>query len=843
MSWIEKLCEVYDSAVERAAEPPLLPVGFVMKQIRFNVTLSADGRFVKAEELDAERQNCMVPSTPEAEGRTGTKGTPFPLADCLKYLLTDGKDENPKFEKYLAQLTAWCACEHAPDCLRALRAYLEKRTLYTDLLSFPGLNVKYRKAEGEVGGKGADERSFLCFSVEAGDGEDRLWMRRDVRESWARYLAERPGQKRELCYVTGEWLPVMENHPKLSGNAKLISGEDAGFPFRYKGRFIQDRSAAAVSMIASVKAHNALKWLMERQGFRRYGMSLVGWNTGAAEPLQMEAARRADSFEPYLLALRDAVQGDGKTVILGMQAATDGRMSIVCEQELPGNELAARLENWYAACRWSWPGRAREERAPTWREICEAVIGGDQVRAAMQDGTGEKAATRLMRETQIRLMSCVLRGEPLPRDFVTRAFHAAVLPLRFKNAEGAWQALDWARCVATACAMLRKQRMDGEKAETWTPRLDLQNRQRDYLYGRLLAVACMLEKERDPRHENVPLAARSMLRYVQRPAETWEKLYLQLIPSLQTLRGGRAMDYQNWFGQIERLFQNGEWTENNALSELFLLGYSAQEREMCLPETERQPEPESPPYCPPKSRDELFGCLLAVAEQCEQETGRQPGKNGANVCLLMRTFAARPAETWVRIHDRLIPYLEAAGVDEAKRVQRMLRRIEQGFDEQERLSQDPLGSGFLRGYLCMLRALRTRDGLDRAAWEPLPGGAGRMDSRDAAFGTLLAVENQVERWALDLSGNEDKKRPSNAMRFMTRTAQRPNEVWTYLRERMRPYERSASRLLGYPLEAGAQVQALRERIRENGWDSDVPLGPGYLYYFYTCQTLRNEEEE
>ena len=90
--------------------------------------------------------------------------------------------------------------------------------------------------------------------------------------------------------------------------------------------------------------------------------------------------------------------------------------------------------------------------------------------------------------------------------------------------------------------------MDGEKAETWTPRLDLQNRQRDYLYGRLLAVVCMLEKERDSRHENVPLAARSMLRYVQRPAETWEKLYMQLIPSLQTLRGGRAMDYQNWFG-------------------------------------------------------------------------------------------------------------------------------------------------------------------------------------------------------------------------------------------------------------------------------------------------------
>ena len=67
----------------------------------------------------------------------------------------------------------------------------------------------------------------------------------------------------------------MENHPKLQGNAKLISAKDNEFPFQYKGRFAEDRSAAVVSYEASVRAHNALIWLIARQGMQKYGMTWV----------------------------------------------------------------------------------------------------------------------------------------------------------------------------------------------------------------------------------------------------------------------------------------------------------------------------------------------------------------------------------------------------------------------------------------------------------------------------------------------------------------------------------------------------------------------------------------
>ena len=77
MSWIEKLCEVYDSAVERAAEPPLLPVGFVMKQIRFNVTLSADGRFARPRNWTRNVRIAWFPARRKRKDARERRARPF----------------------------------------------------------------------------------------------------------------------------------------------------------------------------------------------------------------------------------------------------------------------------------------------------------------------------------------------------------------------------------------------------------------------------------------------------------------------------------------------------------------------------------------------------------------------------------------------------------------------------------------------------------------------------------------------------------------------------------------------------------------------------------------------
>ena len=860
MSFLQKLCDVYDAVIDTTGaegENALLPIGFIQKKIKYNVLLSPSGEFVTAQLLPDDAQAFAVPSTPQAEGRTGTNGAPFPLADGLKYLIAGQK--NPLFDSYVEQLENWCRAPHAPECLRVLLTYLKKKTLYADLHSIFGAKLKYYKDENDTTGEGADAKSIACFSITCFDGEQRLWMRADVRQSWLKQLASMPGEETGLCYITGLRLPVMENHPKLQGNAKLISARDVGFPFQYKGRFVDDRSAATVSILASSKAHNALKWLLDHQGFRRYGMSIVGWNTKFPE-LDLEEDDEKplpDTFEPYVNALLKSLSGcvlnleafsksDELTdearqrieniVLVGMQAATDGRMSVTYEQEMPGNVFTEHVRRWHEACRWQMPSpsSADSERPATWLEICEAIMGVDAVRTAKGDFKADKAATKRMRELQLRLLHCTIEGQALPGSMVSAAFNRAVQPLSFTTAKGKWDKDAWLACVSTTCAMIRKHAIDSEDAFIPTPALDASCTDRDYLYGRLFAIAHMLEQNAS--EDSRTNAVRLMMRFVQRPTAAWLELYGKLLPYLRTLgKEGRACFYKRRLALAEGLFRPSDVSEGRPLSFQFLIGFSAQLRALKLEKEDAQAA--FPAYAPPKTRDELFGCLLAVADFFEWRSERQKADDGktvssrdgrTNAMQLTAEFIARPMTTWPKIHDRLIPYLEKSGVKTAARAQRLLCKIEQSFLRTERLSDVPLGRGFLHGYLRMLEALSAEASLNGNAWEPAAMSDEVPATRDAAFGMLLALENQMERYALDFEKTEEENRPSNAMRFMTRIAQRPNEVWSYLEARMRPYQRKS----GFSHEIRRRADALHALILERQWDSDAPLGPAYLYCFY-----------
>lgn len=883
MSWIQKLYEVYD-AMAGVEDCSMVPVGFTQKKIKFNIILSAEGEFVTAQEIPEEGQQCMVPSTPQAEGRVGATGAPFPLADGLKYVIHGVGEENPRFEMYLAQLSGWCNMAGAPICLHTLLKYLQKRTLFQDLKSVPGLKLKY-----EPDGSGTDAKSFACFSVQTMEGDDRLWMREDVKQSWTQYFASLKDGEAGLCYATGRVLPISEKHPKFSGNAKLISAEDAGYPFLYKGRFVEDRSAVTVSSAVSARAHSALKWLMEHQGFTRYGVQIVGWNL--AKPVleqtiiekynpfvddegDDEQKRKPDTFEPYALALRDvAKEGEyedfdrfsqeelttearkrkDEIIILGLQAATPGRMSVIYYQEMPGNQYVEHLENWEKQCRWEIPRKnGKTLSSPNWREISETIMGRDAVIAATMDFRCEKASTKQMREVQMRLLSCVTNGSKLPEDMVRRGFRRALSPTSFTDLEGKWNGFAWSQCVAVSCAMIRKLYLDkGEK--TLSPVLNTEEKSRDYLFGRLLAVAHKLEldtmTDRSTREKNrtKTAAIQVMSAYVQNPEKSWMHLYIRLLPKLKKLGadGSSALYYQRLFGEIESLFEQEKRSNGKPLFYLFLVGFSAQLRELYCKAEDRQEAPELPPYRVPQSRDELFGCLLAVADDCqwgaeaeEKENHRVSRQDGAtNAMRLTAAFAATPCATWGHIHDKLIPYLNKLDVKDAIRVQEHLRRIEQAFDLDDRLSDAPLGSGFLHGYLSMRRALIVKNGLDVESWKPISMPVLEIRDRDTAFGTLLAMENQVERWVLDASKDEEHNRPSNAMGFLQRAAQRPDEVVPYLKERMAPYAKK----LSFPGKIREKWKEIEEMIKEKGWNTADPLQPGYLHTFYTYELINRKE--
>lgn len=888
MSWIQKLCQVYD-AMSEVENCGIVPVGFTTKAIKYNIILSAEGEFVTAQELSQEEQRCIVASIPEAEGRTGNQPVPFPLADGIKYMLACEGAENLRFDAYLGQLSKWCEIAEAPQCLKTVRDYLQKRTLFQDLQSVAGLKLKAKK-----GGEPTDIPGDACFSVETLDGDSRLWMREDVKQSWSAYLASLEPGRAELCYATGKVLPVLENHPKVGVNAKLISARDAGYPFQYRGRFTEGGSAAFVSRMASAKAHAALQWLMGNQGFNRYGMQIVGWNvnnpaleTGHVEeiaktadaweddmPDEPEEPNRPDAFDGYARALRDALLGEyaqldkfstdanltaedrkrrDEIVILAMQAATPGRMSITFYQELPGNVYKENLRDWEIKCSWELPekGGATGVKSPSWMAICEASMGKDAVNLAKGDMRCDKAATKQMREMHMRLLAGMINKKALPVDMVERAFRRAVTPTAFTDENGSWSSFDWQRCVAVTCAMIRKLYMDKEKREL-SPVLDAHAKDRDYLFGRLLAVAHKIELDtmRSKGRKKIRTAAVQCIpAYVQSPEKGWLHLYCRLLPKLKEVgqNDNRARWYQGLLGEIETRFLPEERSDHRPLSYLFLIGFYAQLRELYRPMEERQKSPELPPYTLPETRDELFGCLLAVADECQwqaeaEDNGirRVSAHDGAtNAMRLMTAFTAKPCTTWGHIHDKLIPYLEKLGVEKGTWVQKLISAIERRFTLTDRLSDASLSSAFLHGYLSLRRALMTQDILHaelRQERKMQP----EISTRAAAYGALLALENQVERQVLDLDPDPAQNRFSNAVRFLQRASRRPGELLSYLLERMEPY---ADRLPCRRM-VDKEKKRLLDLIDSNDWSGAEPLHLGYLHTFYTYElNLANRKEK
>lgn len=117
--------------------------------------------------------------------------------------------------------------------------------------------------------------------------------------------------------------------------------------------------------------------------------------------------------------------------------------------------------------------------------------------------------------------------------------------------------------------------------------LDPNRKTRDYLYGRLLALADSLEQwvlnmTREDRQTNT---ARLMNRFAERPFSTWRTIELALSPykarldSISRKRqrmNDEVKDLQRMIDEVKDLFDLIDFVNDKRLSGEFLLGYSCQ---------------------------------------------------------------------------------------------------------------------------------------------------------------------------------------------------------------------------------------------------------------------------
>lgn len=643
MNWMAKLYETYEQGLllDLADDEQLMPISHTVQNAHINVVIDLDGKFLRAKVL--EKIQIVLPATESSAGRSSGEA-PHPLADKLQYVAGDyesfGGKKKPYFKGYREQLMKWCESSHAHPHIHAVLAYVEKECLIEDLIKcgvcqigndgklltswpreiteqdpLPLLFKVLPKEEGQLD----QGNALVCWSVhEAGAEAFNTWKNVEIQKSWIAYDAENAG-KSALCFVTGEQLPLASNHPaKLrhtGDKAKLISAND-GSGFTYRGRFIEDENVANVSFDVTQKAHNALRWLIgpRKQAYRNGDQVVVSWAISGTEipsPVLDLASLLEDDLElvdegediklsadidvaknlgqQFGIALKRYMKGyyqnfsDTPTesvVIMGLDSATPGRMAITYYRDFMAKEYLDVVSQWHSD--FAWPQRVVKEYedakgktkskvrwlpgAPTPWTILNACYG-DIV----------KSNDALKKQITERLLPCIVECKPLPIDLLQLAVRKASNP----NSGELWE---WEKNLGVACALyrgfhLRHPKLDQRR--TYSMSLDTENNSKDYLYGRLLALAERLEEVAlSAAGVNRPTTAnRLMQRFADRPYETWLVIYKQLDPYIRQLKSSRPGFLVNISREIDAVmdkFNHDEFVNPKALSGEFLLGFHCQ---------------------------------------------------------------------------------------------------------------------------------------------------------------------------------------------------------------------------------------------------------------------------
>lgn len=612
MSWLQKLYETYEACYghEPDGSTRLMPISHTTQRAHIEIVLDGEGRFRRARVLDKDSGTTLVPCTEESGGRSGKKPAAHPLCDKLQYVAADyvahggeatsgfARDPLEPHRDYLRLLTTWASSAHGHPKLDAIRRYVEDGHVVRDLVraavlptapdgkllkSWDGDKSDAPEVFKVLAGDQSLQDAFVRWGVEGSEAAAGTWQDRELIDSWIGFYASTQTH-RGYCQVQGAETILALQHPaKLrhaADKAKLISAnDDSGFTFR--GRFVEPSQAAGVGFEVTQKAHNALRWLIERQGSRNGDQTVVSWATtgtpvpdafaasdqllfGLSEPPAIPTT--ADIDQAFAMKLRNAIAGYSSrldpredVIVLALDSATPGRMAMTYYREIRGSEFLHRIEDWHLKC--AWPQDFGKDNG---------FVGAPSPKDIAQAAYGLRVDERLAKATLERLLPCIVDAAPIPADLMESARRRACSRVAMER----WE---WEKCLGITCALFK-----GKHPErSYRMSLEPDRTTRDYLYGRLLAVAEHLESRalHLAAEKRETTAARLMQRFADRPASTWRNLEPALAPyktRLRNLRPSTLFVMEGMFDEITSAFDPVDFVSDAPLGTEFLLGYHCQ---------------------------------------------------------------------------------------------------------------------------------------------------------------------------------------------------------------------------------------------------------------------------
>lgn len=589
----------------------------------------------------------------------------YVAGDYLDYggTVTSGFKKHPEepHQNYLTQLSDWATSEYTHPKVSAIHHYIKQSTLIADLVKTKCLHVdddgklikqwklselyetqalnhtlgqqQYdeliaklkqednTKKRERVFGEYAPsifktvptgqtvEASLVRWRIETpGNQQATTWDDQSLFRSWINIYSQREARK-DVCMVTGENTAMASQHPSGirhgADKAKLISSNDSsGFTFR--GRFTDKAGEQACTVSADVtqKAHNALRWLVQRKQAYRFGDQVfVSWavsgeNTPDAfgdtdrlwgdedtiiqnTPVQHVTTDIGDAGLNYAIRLKAKIAGystnisdTDRIIIMGLDSATPGRMAVTYYRVFSGSEFLQRLEHWHKHFAWH-QNFSKDKKfigAPAPRDIAEAAYG-------------RRLDDKLKKSTAERLLPCIIDQNDFPLDLLESCLH------RVANRVG-MEKWEWEKVLGITCALYRGK----YQKESFSMGLEEDRTNRNYLYGRLLAVADYIETIAliDSEKNRPTNAAKMMQRFSNNPAATWSVIHDQLRPYVTRLKSspktaGRLLQMEILLSNLSTQFETVEaFNDPSPLTGEYLLAYYCQRKELWKSNKEKE---------------------------------------------------------------------------------------------------------------------------------------------------------------------------------------------------------------------------------------------------------------
>ena len=606
MSWMNLLYETYENLLKdenKTIVPKLLPICHSTQNAHIEITIDMDGEFITAQLVSKENAETVIPVT-EASASRGSGIAPHPLCDKIQYMAGDyakfgGEKGDKYFEAYVNQLEAWCKSSYTNNKVKALYKYIQKKSLIADLVESKILCVDEQNKVIDKWGSsdvkmsvGNPMESFIRFRVSGDENNiSAIWQDKKVQEGYIGYYLSNQGKK-HFCYVLGEEIPISINHPskiRHSGDkAKLISSNDTS-GFTYRGRFEEPEQAVSVSYEVSQKSHNALKWLIEKQGVRVGDKVFVLWSTSSEKVpgLIVDTVDFLDEddqsdiydtkeaialqFNKAILGYKANLKSDTKLALIGLDAATTGRLAMIFYREYfgqQGNELIDNINRWHKECSWYHRYKFSDKKlipfygAPSPWDVANIAYGTEQ-------NGFIKGDFKLVAKATERILPCICDGCRIPRDIVKLLVNKSNCPQNYTNEN------NWKKVVTITCSMYKKYLHDYEGVDI-DMKVDEKCKDLDYNCGRLLAIADTIEAWAldEKRTTN---AIRYFSRFAKNPCETWGIINDKLVVYREKL-GGKGAYLYKLMGEVSSNINIDEFSKARNLDGKMVLGFDSQKQ-------------------------------------------------------------------------------------------------------------------------------------------------------------------------------------------------------------------------------------------------------------------------